>query len=205
MLPHQWTKVCSQQTMPGDRNSILCLGMCILEHLEVLEHSGIFISNPEYRILFRNNLLGEKWADRAEVSTPISDHVTCEPARYVTMQCSELECFFFSVAQECHWKKLIGIICFADFAVFHVHLIQIYFESKYSEKLWLLDSNTEGSIICIHNYVHIVLALRLPGVTAGFCLRIFAFDVQCLTVSGVSQPSSIVTKEIWISQGPQHY
>jgi len=34
--------------------------MCILEHLEVLEHSGIFISNPEYRILFRNNLLGEK-------------------------------------------------------------------------------------------------------------------------------------------------
>jgi len=28
--------------------------------LEVLEYSGIFISNPEYRILFRNNLLGAK-------------------------------------------------------------------------------------------------------------------------------------------------
>jgi len=37
-----------------------------MEHLEVLEHSGIFISNPEYRILFRNNLLGAKWADRVQ-------------------------------------------------------------------------------------------------------------------------------------------
>jgi len=27
-----------------------------MEHSEVLECSGIFISNPEYRILFRNNL-----------------------------------------------------------------------------------------------------------------------------------------------------
>ena len=26
-----------------------------MEHLEVPEYSGIFISNPEYRILFRNN------------------------------------------------------------------------------------------------------------------------------------------------------
>jgi len=38
-----------------------------MEHSEVLEYSGIFISNPEYRTLFRNNLLGAKWADRAEV------------------------------------------------------------------------------------------------------------------------------------------
>jgi len=38
-----------------------------MEHLEVLEHSGIFISNPEYRILFQNNLSGAKWTDRAEV------------------------------------------------------------------------------------------------------------------------------------------
>jgi len=45
----------------------LGVGMCIMEHLEVLEYSGIFISNPEYRILFRNNLLGAKWADRPEV------------------------------------------------------------------------------------------------------------------------------------------
>jgi len=43
------------------------IGMCIMEHLEVLEYAGIFISNPEYRILFRNNSLGAKWADRAEV------------------------------------------------------------------------------------------------------------------------------------------
>jgi len=38
-----------------------------MAHLEVLEYSGIFISNPEYRILFRNNLSGTKWADRPEV------------------------------------------------------------------------------------------------------------------------------------------
>jgi len=30
---------------------------CIMEHLEVLEYSGIFIFNLEYRILFQNNLL----------------------------------------------------------------------------------------------------------------------------------------------------
>jgi len=33
------------------------------------------------------------------------------------------------------------------------------------------------------HYVHVVLALRLPGVAAGFYLRIFAFYVQCLTVA----------------------
>jgi len=54
-------------------------------------------------------------------------------------------------------------------------------------------------------YVHIVLALRLPGVTIGLYLRIFACYVQCLTAAGVSLPSSDVTKEIRISQGPQNY
>jgi len=38
----------------------MALGMCIMEHLEVPEYSGIFISNPEYRILFQTNLLGAK-------------------------------------------------------------------------------------------------------------------------------------------------
>jgi len=28
-----------------------------MEQLEVLQYSGIFISNPEYQTLFRNNLL----------------------------------------------------------------------------------------------------------------------------------------------------
>jgi len=32
--------------------------------------------------------------------------------------------------------KFIEIICLANFAIFHVYLIQIYFESKYSKKLW---------------------------------------------------------------------
>ena len=54
-------------------------------------------------------------------------------------------------------------------------------------------------------YVLIVLALRLPGVTVGFYLRIVAFYVQCLAVAGVSQQSSNVGKEIRISQGPQNY
>jgi len=38
-----------------------------MEYLEVPEYSGIFISNPEYRILFRNNMLGAKWADATEI------------------------------------------------------------------------------------------------------------------------------------------
>jgi len=41
--------------------------MYIMEHLVVLEYSGIFVLNPEYRILFRNNLLGAKSADCTEV------------------------------------------------------------------------------------------------------------------------------------------
>jgi len=39
--------------------------------------------------------------------------------------------------------KFIESFCFANFAIFHVHLIQICFESKYSKKLCFLDSNTE--------------------------------------------------------------
>jgi len=54
-------------------------------------------------------------------------------------------------------------------------------------------------------YVHIVLALRFSGVIVGYYLRIFAFYVLCLTVAGVSQPSSNVAKDIRISQGPQNY
>ena len=38
-----------------------------MENLQVLAYAGIIISNPEYRILFRYNLLGAKWVDRAEV------------------------------------------------------------------------------------------------------------------------------------------
>jgi len=31
--------------------------------------------------------------------------------------------------------KFIEIICFASFAIFHVYLIHIFFESEYSKKL----------------------------------------------------------------------
>jgi len=37
-------------------------------HYGTLRGSGLFfISNPEYQILFQNNLVGAKWADYAEV------------------------------------------------------------------------------------------------------------------------------------------
>jgi len=38
-----------------------------MEHLEVWQYSRILVLNPEYRILFRNNFIGAKWADGAEV------------------------------------------------------------------------------------------------------------------------------------------
>jgi len=38
---------------------------CIMAHF--LEYTRIFILNPEYGILFWNNLLGAKWADHTEV------------------------------------------------------------------------------------------------------------------------------------------
>ena len=60
-------------------------------------------------------------------------------------------------------------------------------------------------MIEIAYYVHIVLALRLPGVTLGNYLRIFALYVHCLTVAGISQPGSNVAREIRISQKPQIY
>jgi len=50
-----------------------------------------------------------------------------------------------------------------------------------------------------------MLALCLPGITVDYYLSIFAFYVQCLTVAGVSQPSSNVAREIRISQEPQSY
>jgi len=50
---------------------ILHLG--IMEYLEVLEYSGIFISNPEYRVLFRNNLLPRGGLERrSSVTRPVN-------------------------------------------------------------------------------------------------------------------------------------
>jgi len=40
--------------------------MCIMEYLEVLEHQNIEKQKPEYWIMFWNNLLAVKWADRSE-------------------------------------------------------------------------------------------------------------------------------------------
>jgi len=53
------------------------------------------------------------------------------------MQFSELvECFFLLVrSANTDIAKLIETICFADYAIFHIYLIKIYFESKYSKKM----------------------------------------------------------------------
>ena len=53
---------------------------------------------------------------------------------------------FLSLAQD-RKECLCKIHCnylFCQLSVFHIYLIQIYFESKYSKKLWFLDSNTQG-------------------------------------------------------------
>ena len=52
-------------------------------------------------------------------------------------------------------------ICFAKFAIYHVYLIQICFESEYSKKLLFLDSNTAGFESTGFN---IPLYAPLPGV-----------------------------------------
>jgi len=60
--------------------------------------------------------------------------------------------FFFSLAQNRRvplqnllWlQNLTETNCFADVKIFHVYLIQIYFEYKYLQELWFLDWNTEG-------------------------------------------------------------
>jgi len=49
-----------------------------MEHLEVLEYSRIFISNPEYQILFRNLTSQEQNELIAQrFRTLINDHTTC--------------------------------------------------------------------------------------------------------------------------------
>jgi len=50
------------------------------------------------------------------------------------------------------------------------------------------------------HYVHNELAFRLPAVTAGYYLRVFAFYVQFLIIPGVSHPRSNVARELRISQ-----
>ena len=43
------------------------------------------------------------------------------------------------------------------------------------------------------------------NLTVGHSLIIFVFYIQCLTVDGVSQPSSTVPRKNRISQGPRSY
>jgi len=53
------------------------------------------------------------------------------------MQCRELvECFFLLLrSAKSATAEFTEIICLDNFAIFHVYLIQICFESKYSKKL----------------------------------------------------------------------
>jgi len=111
------------------------IGMCIMEHLdlEVLEHYGIFILNPEYRILFWNNLLEVikmSWLCRGLGRWSV---ITQPVNKLVMSLCSAMSLlsssFSFAGAQS---VKFVDIICFANFSIFRVYLIQIDFKSKYS-------------------------------------------------------------------------
>jgi len=55
-------------------------------HYGTFRGSGIFISNPEYRTLFRNNLLEQNELIAHRFRTSISDHTICWLGRYVIMQ-----------------------------------------------------------------------------------------------------------------------
>jgi len=139
--------------------------------LEVLEYSGIFISNPEYQILFRKNSYSGKtrskmnWSRRdLECRSAITRTVNYI-ARYITSLCSGvslLSVSYFLIFRSANsaTAKFIEIICFANFAIFHTYLFQIFFESKYSKKLWVLDSKTEGSYAYIP--LHASLSMTIP-------------------------------------------
>jgi len=51
--------------------------------------------------------------------------------------------FFFTGAQSAT-ENLLELSVLPTLQLFHIHLIHVYFESKYSEKLLFLNSNTEG-------------------------------------------------------------
>jgi len=104
-----------------------------------------------------------------------------------------------------------------------VHALILFLANLLRKRVCIDSRNVNKILYCYHTsgakfvasrlclvtetayYVHIVLALRLTGITVGFYLRIFAFYLQCLTVGGVSQPSFKVARKIRISQGPQSY
>jgi len=122
-----------------------------------------FQNLPDFQILVINSSIWQPCWDQAEdvwlitvisqrFRTLDSDYTTCYLApygtTYVTTHGHELvECFFLLLrSAKCATAKFIVIaelietICFVDFAIFHVYLIQIYFESKCSKKILFLDS-----------------------------------------------------------------
>ena len=108
--------------------------------------------------------------------------------------------FSFSGAQSAT-EKLIGIICFADFAIFHKYLIHIYFESKYSDSDFsiriLKNSNPQDSIFhYMHPYfiVCVLFLNKFLHVPITAHLGIIASSISSIQSSGsVSRSSQMPT------------
>jgi len=67
------------------------IGMCIMEHLEVLEYSGIFISNPVYRILCRNNC--DLWSAMHRCTPPVIHLTHCFSWRHLLFPVVYFNCY----------------------------------------------------------------------------------------------------------------
>ena len=101
-----------------------------------------FQIKSKYRILLRNNLLGAKWVDRADVQNADQrshDLLISSLRHYAVTWACWVSFFLLLRSAECHCR------IFANFAFFHVCLIQIYFEFKYSTKLWFLGPSATSA------------------------------------------------------------
>jgi len=95
--------------------------------------------------------------------------------------------------------KFIEMICFASFAIFHVYLIQIYFESKYLKKLRFLDWNTEGfesTGFDIPLYASLLMTMLLSFVTTSYELR-----YKIIKINGHQEGlARLIEKSRWVKR-----
>jgi len=92
-------------------------------------------------------------------------------------------------------KIFRNAVCVYALILFPTYLLRkrVCIDSRnVNNKYWIIYTNGAkfaARRLCLvtetAHYVHIVWALRFPGVTAGYYLRLFAFYVQCLTVAGM--------------------
>jgi len=133
--------------------------MCIAEHLESLQYSGIFISNMENWILLLINLLGAKWANCADVwnSNQRSHnllrrllHHSLRSAISLNVSSSRFR------STKSATSKLFEITCFANcnfLRLFNPHLFRMQIFKKilvFGFEYWRIQiRKIQYSIICI--------------------------------------------------------